>query len=265
MTKSTGIAPSSNLNLEPVRGRDVTGAYIEYERVSHVFIRNNTQKVNDKVANPSAGQFQISHADGPIIIENNEMINTGVSFYTANGVIIRNNNIVQSGISAGAAENYDRTTVVYGNEVYSNTVVTNSTAINISGNGTLVRDNYFEGNIGAAFGAGATESSMGTSNTVFKNNIIKSGSRGISSMNTLKNVTIENNSIEGTGGSNITSGSGFEVTGNTININGFAFWQYETYHLAIILLKQIKEIALVLIKTFQHQITGGKDEHFRKQ
>lgn len=195
MANSKGIAPSSNLNFEPVRGSE-SGNFVEYERVSHVYIRNNIQKVTDIVANPRAGEFQISHGDGPIIIENNEMINTGVSFYTTNGVIIRNNNIINGSIAAGAAENFGRTGVVYGNEIYGNNVVSKSTAIDISGNGTLLHDNYFEGQIGVVFGAGASENTMGTSNTIFRNNTVKGKSRGIASMNTLKNVTIENNTIE---------------------------------------------------------------------
>ncbi|CAH8286153.1 parallel beta helix pectate lyase-like protein [Mariniflexile fucanivorans] len=196
MTNSKGIAPSSNLNFEPVRAFSSTGTLIEYERVSNIYIKNNKQMVTDKDANPRAGGFQISHGDGPIIIENNEMINTGVSFYTANGVIIRNNNIVQGGIGAGAAENFGRTDTVYGNEIYNNTVVTEGTAITVSGNGTTIRDNYFEGVVGASFGAGATEITMGVSNTIFKDNSIKAKNRAISTINTMKNVLIENNVID---------------------------------------------------------------------
>ncbi|WP_203258686.1 right-handed parallel beta-helix repeat-containing protein [Hyunsoonleella ulvae] len=228
MPNSNGAAPSSNLNFEPVRGKDpATGEIIEYERVSHIYIRNNKQIVNDKAANPKAGDFQISHGNGPIIIEGNEMVNTGISFTTVDGLIIRNNEIINGEIAAGGSGNINRTDTVFGNEIYGNTVVTDKTAISIAGNGTTVRNNTFEGKIGASFGAGATNTSEGSSNTIFRDNVIKAENRGITSMNTLSNVLIENNEIMMLAGStfglvltnswdSVTEEANFIVRGNTI-------------------------------------------------
>ena len=195
MNNSLGTAPSSNLNIEPVRGSDAEGNTIEYQRVNNVYIKNNTQIVNDKEENPSAGSFQISHADGPIIIEDNIMTNTGVGFFTANGVEIKNNTITNGGISAGAAENIGREDIVYGNIISGNTVVTENIAINVVGNGSIITGNNFEGATGVSFGSGAKESTQGASNIVFNDNKIKATNRGISTMNTMQNVLIENNEI----------------------------------------------------------------------
>jgi hypothetical protein len=205
MNKSKGIAPSSNFNIEPHRTRNSdTGELIEYERVSDIYLRNNKQIVNDKVANPSAGSFQLSHGNGPIVVEDNEMINTGISFTTVDGVIIRNNKIsgIGAGITAGDAGNINRTDFVFGNEVYGNEVNNSTgTAINISGNGNLIRDNVLIGVSGISIGPGATDPNMGTSNSIITNNIVKVRSRGIVAMNTSKNVIIENNTIEMLAGS----------------------------------------------------------------
>lgn len=222
LTNSSGIAPSSNLNIEADRGRDNDGNLIEYQHVSDIYIKNNKQIVNDKEAHPSAGSFQISHGNGPIIIEDNEMINTGVSFFTTDGVIIRNNTIAQGSITAGNAENFDRVDFVFGNIVSGNTVITNSTAMNVAGNGSTITDNHLEGNIGVSFGPGTTDSSLGVSNTIFKNNTVIGNSRGISTMNTMKNVTIEENSVY------MTSGAVFAVAlvnewDDTLNDANFIF------------------------------------------
>ena len=196
MENSTGTAPSSNFNIEAVRSYDSDGNLIEYQRVNNVYLRNNIQVVNDKEANPNAGSFQISHANGPIIIEGNEMINTGVGFFTADGVEIKNNTITNGSITAGSAENFGRESVVYDNIVSGNVVVTDGTAINISGNGVIVRDNEFEGVIGVSFGPGATDESKGASNIEFTNNTIVGSNRGIMTNNTMHNVTIDNNEIQ---------------------------------------------------------------------
>lgn len=196
MENSTGAAPSSNLNIEASRSYDSEGELIEYERVNNVYIRNNIQKINDKEANPNSGQFQISHANGPITIENNEMINTGISFYTADGVQILNNTFSEGGISAGAAENFRREDVVYNNIVSGNTVITSGTAMNIAGNGVTVTDNYLEGTVGVAFGAGAATEDYGASNIEFTKNTVKGSSRGITSNNTMYHVLIEDNDID---------------------------------------------------------------------
>jgi hypothetical protein len=193
---STGTAPSSNLNIEASRAYDSEGNLIEYERVNNVYIRNNIQKVNDKEANPNSGQIQISHANGPIIIEENEMINTGVSFYTANGIQIINNTLTEGGISAGAAENFGRDDVVYDNVISGNNVITSGTAMNIAGNGVEVTSNHFEGTVGASFGAGAKTEDYGASNIEFTNNTVVGTSRGITTNNTMYNVLIDNNDID---------------------------------------------------------------------
>ncbi len=203
MANSNGVAPSSNLNIEPFRGRDqTTGELLEYERVSHVFIRNNRQIVNDPVANPSAGSFQLSHGNGPIVVENNEMINTGISFTTVDGVAIRNNTIIEGQIAAGVAGNTFRTDVVYNNEITGNTVVnTNGVGINVAGNGTLLENNSIEGTVGITIGAGAGNSEMGLSNSMILNNNIKASNRGIASSNTVYNVLVEGNQIDMQNGS----------------------------------------------------------------
>ncbi|MEZ4975932.1 MAG: right-handed parallel beta-helix repeat-containing protein [Flavobacteriaceae bacterium] len=201
MPNSSGIAPSSNLNIEPYRSRNqTTGELIEYERVSDVYITNNEQIVLDRPNNPSAGGFQLSHGNGPIIVENNVMTDTGVSFTTVDGVIIRNNTITNGAISAGNADNIDRTDFVFGNEVYNNTIQTTGTAMSVGGNGVLVRDNnILQSTVGIAIGFGATNSSKGVSNSIIRNNNIESSNRAITCMNTLHNVTIEQNDIHMTG------------------------------------------------------------------
>jgi hypothetical protein len=196
MDNSTGTAPSSNLNIEASRSYDDENNLIEYERVNNVYIRGNIQKVNDKEANPNSGQFQISHANGPIIIENNEMINTGVSFFTVHGIEIINNIFTEGGISAGSAGNFGREDVVYGNVVSGNSVITSGTALNIAGNGVTVTNNLFEGKVAVAFGAGATTEEDGASNIVFTDNTVIGSSRGITTNNTMHNVLIDNNEID---------------------------------------------------------------------
>lgn len=194
---STGTAPSSNFNMEPVRVRDaVTGALIEYERVTNVYFRGNKQIITDIEANPRAGGFFFSHGNGPIVVEDNEMIDCGISFHTVEGLIIRNNTITGGGISAGSAENINRADFVYENEVYGNTIKTDGVAINIAGNGTNVYENIIEATVGIALGAGAKISSDGVSNTKIYENNIKASSRGITSMNTMENVLIEDNALE---------------------------------------------------------------------
>lgn len=195
--KSKGVAPSSNFNMEPHRSRDPqTGKLIEYERVSHIYIENNKQIVNNKAANPRAGEFQLSHGNGPIIVKNNEMINTGISFSTVDGVVISDNTITGAGIAAGIASNIGRTDVVFGNEILRNTVKSDGVALNIAGNGVLAKDNILEGVAGVVFGAGATETTYGTSNSSLVNNKIKASKRGVVSMNTLHKITIKDNTIE---------------------------------------------------------------------
>src|SRR5690606_14019138 len=49
MPNSKGTAPSSNLNFEPFRGSDNSGGILEYERVDHIYIRNNKQMITDPV------------------------------------------------------------------------------------------------------------------------------------------------------------------------------------------------------------------------
>ncbi|MCK0156855.1 right-handed parallel beta-helix repeat-containing protein [Cellulophaga sp. F20128] len=202
--KSMPGAPSANIDIEPVRGRDANGNLLEYQRVSHVYIRNNKQFFKNKLeSDTKAGGFLISHGNGPIIIENNEMIGSGISFHTVDGVIIRNNIITEASIGAGSAESFNRTDVVYGNEIYGNTVKSSKgTALNIAGNGVLAYDNDLEGVVGVALGAGSTDSEKGVSNSKLLNNIIKASSRGITSMNTMENVTIEGNTLEMQMGSN---------------------------------------------------------------
>ena len=195
MENSTGTAPSSNLNIESFRSFDSDGNLIEYERVSRVYIKNNVQIVNEGAGSEKAGGFQISHAVGPIVIEDNEMINSGVGFFTADGVEIKNNTITGGGITAGSASNFDREDVI-GNIVTGNKVVSSGTAISIAGNGVEVTNNSFEGEVGASFGPGATDSSLGASNINFRENTILASSRGVLTLNTMKNVVIANNIIE---------------------------------------------------------------------
>ncbi len=226
--KSKGTAPSSNINLEPVRSKDkVTNELIEFERVSHIYIRNNKQIVNDIVSNPRAGDFQLSHGNGPIIVEDNEMINCGVSFTTTDGVIIRRNKITQGSITAGSADNFDRTDFVFGNEVYENTIITDKTVLIVVGNGVIAKNNTLEGTTGIDIGPGATDKAKGTSNAVIKENNIKASNVGIRTINTLKNVTISDNSIEMLKGANFsmvianewnssTEKSNFIIQNNTI-------------------------------------------------
>lgn len=222
---SNSSAPSCNLNIEPHRSWSA-GNLIEYQRVSDVTIHNNKQYLRD-ASNTKAGGFLLSHGYGPIIVENNEMTYCGVSFTTVDGAIIRNNTIVGGGINAGNAGNFDRTDFVYGNEIYGNKVINEGgTALNVAGNGVLVRDNEFEGAVGVAFGTGATNSSYGTSNSTFSNNIIKASSQGIRTTNTIKNVLIDSNEIHMLQGSsfalslgntwNETSNANFVVRGNVV-------------------------------------------------
>lgn len=197
MANSYGVAPSSNLNIEPVRHRNAqTGELTEYERVTEIYIRRNKQIVNNPTANPSAGSFQISHGNGPIIIENNEMINTGVSFHTADGVSIRNNTITNGSIGAGSAESFDRENVVFNNEVIGNIINSEGVGISVSGNGVKVQNNKINASSGIALGPGATSSQQGVSNSQIVDNEIVASSRGIYTMNSMHNVLIEGNRVE---------------------------------------------------------------------
>ncbi|MCX2719863.1 right-handed parallel beta-helix repeat-containing protein [Lentiprolixibacter aurantiacus] len=216
MPNSLGTAPSSNLNIEPHRGRDNSGNLVEYERVSHVFIRNNIQKVNNGENNSSsAGGFQISHGNGPIIIENNQMIDSGVGFYTTDGVIIRNNSIINSGINAGSADNFDRTDFVFDNQVVGNSIVApnSSVGINVAGNGVLVRDNNIEAITGIGLGLGGSPS-FGLSNSEIVNNNVVASNRGILNMNTMKNVLVDGNTFQMAEGSNFGFSLGNRWEGN---------------------------------------------------
>lgn len=214
--KSNAAAPSCNIDIEPLK---------PYQSVKNVIIRNNKQIVKDISKNPNAGDFLVSHGDGPIIIENNEMIDCSVSYHTANGVIIRNNIITGGGIQAGSAETHNRTDIVR-NEVYGNTVKANGTALSIAGNGVSAHDNNLEGIVGISLGAGSVEESKGVSNSVISNNSIKAKSRGITSMNTMENVTVSNNTIQMLSGANFSlsldnkwsksSESNFIIENNTI-------------------------------------------------
>ncbi|MFD0988653.1 hypothetical protein ACFQ1R_00970 [Mariniflexile jejuense] len=214
--KSNAAAPSSNIDIEPLK---------PYQIVNNVVIRNSKQYVRDISKNPNAGGFLISHGDGPIIIENNEMIDCGVSYHTVNGVIIRNNIITNGSIGAGSAETHNRTDIVK-NEVYGNTVKTKEIAINVAGNGVNVHDNYFEGSIGISLGAGSVDEAKGLSNSIISNNIIKATSRAVLSMNTMENVTLSDNTINMQQGANFalslgniwnkTSDANFIVQNNTV-------------------------------------------------
>lgn len=229
-SKSNASAPSCNLNIEPLRGRDGAGNLIEYQRVENVTIRNNKQYVRNISEQPNAGDFLVSHGFGPIIVENNEMIDTGVSFHTVNGVIIRNNTITGGGINAGSAETFDREDFVYGNEVTGNNVTSNGTALNISGNGVVARNNHLEGVVGISLGAGSTDRSRGTSNVEVTENYIQASSRGIISHNTMHNVLVDNNEIVMMTGanfafalnnewSNASSSANFVISNNSVSGN----------------------------------------------
>ncbi len=225
---SKATAPSSNINLEPSRFRDAsTNELIEYERVSHIYIRNNKQIVNDIVSNPNAGDFQLSHGNGPIIVEDNEMINTSVSFTTTDGVIIRRNKITQGSITAGSTDNFDRTDFVFGNEVYENTIITDKTALIVAGNGVIIKNNTLQGAAAIDIGPGATDKTKGTSNAIIEKNTLKASNVGIRTINTMKNVNINNNTIEMLEGANFalvianewnstTEESNFIIKNNTI-------------------------------------------------
>ncbi|WP_406683892.1 hypothetical protein N1F78_14540 [Seonamhaeicola sp. MEBiC1930] len=189
---SLGTAPSCQFNIEPVRGWSENGELIEYERVSDVYMKNNV----GILTGDSGGGFNVSHGNGPIIFENNA-IDSSVSYTTADGVIIRNNT-VNKYIKAGNPSNFDRTDFVFGNEVYGNKVYG---GVHVGGNGVIVRDNDIEGDIGIYLGAGAKDSSLGVSNSIIKNNIVKASSRGIMAINTTKNTLIEENTIEMLSGS----------------------------------------------------------------
>lgn len=227
MANSLGTAPSSNLNLEPVRQRSASGELIEYQRVSGIYIRNNRQTVTDKDANPRAGDFQLSHGNGPLVVENNTMINSGVSFTTVDGAIIRNNTIENGLIGAGRADNIDRTDEVFGNEIYGNTIRnTSGVGINVAGNGVSVRDNNIVSPVGIALGLGASDPNTGLSNSEIIDNVIQSDGRGFISMNTSKNVVVERNSIDMLSGGtfsfvldnkwNGNGASGFVVSDNSV-------------------------------------------------
>jgi hypothetical protein len=191
MPNSNGVAPSCDFNIEPFRSRDSNGNLIEYQRVSHVYIRNNKQTLSHLESKSMAGGFYFSHGNGPIIFENNE-IESIVYFSTVEGVIIRDN-ILKGGVGAGIASNTNRTDFVFGNEVYNNKI---TGTVVVAGNGVTVRDNEIEGGDGIYLGAGAKESSLGVSNAVIKDNNIKASGRGIVAINTTSNTIIEGNTID---------------------------------------------------------------------
>ncbi|MDO6759413.1 hypothetical protein Q4566_04305 [Tamlana sp. 2_MG-2023] len=201
MAKSKGTSPSCQFNIEPVRERDANNNLIEYERVNNIFVSGNKGIISGNYS--GGGGFFVSHGNGPIIFEKNDL-DSGIGFATADGVIIRNN-IARGSISAGKTDNYNRVDFVFGNEVYENTVYN---GVYVGGNGVLLRDNYIEGETGIYLGAGGKNSSVGVSNSVIKNNTIKASDRGIISINTTTNTIIEGNKLE------MLSGSSFALNLN---------------------------------------------------
>ncbi|MFL1895419.1 right-handed parallel beta-helix repeat-containing protein [Aquimarina sp. 2-A2] len=201
---SKGTAPRANINLEPHREWNngiVGGTLREYQKVHHIYIRNNTQI--------GRGDFYASHGDGPIVIEGNKMEAT-ISFSVANGVRIANNTFEASdaeaangnAITAGVAYATEHP-LVFDNEVYGNTITGYHTGINAGGQNTKIYENYIEGYNGIVLSSGR---GIGLHNTTISNNTIKVTKYGISARKSLDKVYITNNTIESESGPLVLSG-----------------------------------------------------------
>ncbi|UKM63950.1 right-handed parallel beta-helix repeat-containing protein [Flavobacteriaceae bacterium GSB9] len=257
MPNSKGTAPSCQFNIEPVRHWDNNGELVEYERVNDVYMSNNKGLLTGE----TGGGFYVSHGNGPIIFENNE-IDSSVSYTTAEGVIIRNN-LVKDNIKAGNPSNFDRVDFVFGNEVYGNMVFG---GIIVGGNGVTIRDNDIEGDIGIYLGAGAKNKSLGVSNCIIKNNTIRASQRGIMAINTTKNTLIEENSIEMLSGStfalNLYNSWSGEVDANFIVNNNIVTGSKTNDTGAHTSLIGANSISVTNNKLGCVQITGGEDTTF---
>ncbi|HMR76139.1 MAG TPA: hypothetical protein PKD61_13530, partial [Polyangiaceae bacterium] len=178
-----------------IAGSGKPGKLIEFERVNDVVFRHNIFRVNDREANPKAGDLLLSHGNGPILVENNRFENDSVSFTTTDGVEIANNVFDGGGIAAGDAENFGRDDFVFGNRVHHNHVsAPGGRALHIAGNGVEAYDNILEGNTGIDLGPGGGEAE-GLSNAEIWNNEITATHTGIRTINTMQNVVIRNNRI----------------------------------------------------------------------
>ncbi|TYP75153.1 right-handed parallel beta-helix repeat-containing protein [Aquimarina intermedia] len=191
--KSKGAAPRCNFNIESFRRweGEFGGTLKEYEKVTHVYVRNNIQK--------GRGRFLTHHSDGPVIYEGNEM-ESAISFQYANGVQIKNNifnanaESAENGnaITAGVA-NTTAHPLVFGNEVYGNEIYGYHTGINTGGKDVKIYDNHIEARTsGIAIGYGNGE---GLVNSSITNNTIKTDQYGIRARKLLKNVDISGNTV----------------------------------------------------------------------
>lgn len=191
---SDGVAPSCNINIEPVRNWEdgiVGTTLIEYEKVTNLTIINNTQR--------GEGSFLVSHCDGPVIVDNNDMESV-ISYTIANGVRVTNNTfnynpVLPLGTAISVTGTFEIGThpLVFDNEISGNEIYGYSTGINLAGQNVKVFDNHIETNSGIVFNAGDTD---GIVNAEVYDNTIKAGQYGITAKKLLKDVVIENNVIE---------------------------------------------------------------------
>ncbi|WP_025739900.1 right-handed parallel beta-helix repeat-containing protein [Aquimarina pacifica] len=223
---SDGEAPASNINIEPVRiwegGSVGVGNLKEYEKVMRVYIINNTQI--------GEGEFLASHADGPIVFDNNTM-ESPIAYTVANGVEITNNTfnynpdlVAGSAISAVGPPVMNHP-LVFDNVISGNKIYGYSTGISLNGNFVTVSDNYIEANTGIVLSSGSGE---GLADATVSGNTIKAEQYGIRGTKLLENVTVSNNEIEGKSFplymNGVNDDSGQEsakvyVTGNFLNKN----------------------------------------------
>ncbi|MFL1895418.1 hypothetical protein ACJRPK_06920 [Aquimarina sp. 2-A2] len=191
--KSKGAAPRCNFNIESFRRWEngVVGSTLkEYEKVSHVYVRNNTQK--------GRGRFLTHHGDGPIIYEGNNM-ESAISFQYANGVEIKNNTFKGSqastangnAITAGVANTTEHP-LVFGNKVYGNQISGYMTGINVGGHDVKIYNNVISASNGMVIGDGRGD---GLIKAVINNNTINADKYGIRARKLLKDVTIKDNIV----------------------------------------------------------------------
>lgn len=219
--KSKGAAPRCNFNIESFRRWEngiVGSTLLEYEKVTHVYVRNNIQK--------GRGRFLTHHSDGPVVYEGNKM-ESAISFQYANGVQIKNNIFNASeqsavngnAITAGVA-NTTAHPLVFGNEVFGNEIYGYKTGINTGGKDVNIHDNHIEAMSGIVIGDGNGD---GLINSSITNNTIVAGQYGIRARKLLKDVLISDNTITATSSplfiSNVNQNSGEENLSFTLKNN----------------------------------------------
>lgn len=185
---STGGEVGYAINVEPYRIRDSNGDLIEYQKVTDVLIKGNTE------TNSRGGFLTLTIGQDMIVEENT--IDTRIVWSFISGTKVRNNTFNATGSWAS-----------------------DSWAFYAAGIGETVFDNEFSNNTISGYSSGAI---IGSVDTDVFNNTITNVASGIQILDAV-NATISNNTIEaesnGLSFSNTTADN-VQVTGNTFTTSG---------------------------------------------